>query len=159
MDFRVVSFIDIDVLDGHRSRWVVKWNLKLTIIGSDNVLSPARCQAIIWKNARILVIGPLGTNFSEILIGIQTFSFTKMRLKMSSTKWRPFCLGPNLLRNRKVDGWCHSWKSFTVVIHDNPYIILYKMFSLVALLVLLFVSFPVAPIPVEVICANTISYI
>ena len=38
---------------------------KLTIIGSDNGLSPERRQAIIWTNAGILLIGPLGTNFSE----------------------------------------------------------------------------------------------
>ena len=72
---------------------------KLTIIGSDNGLSPGRRQAIIWTNAGILLIEPLGTNFSEILIGIQTFSFKKMRLKMASAKWRPFCLGLNVLRN------------------------------------------------------------
>ena len=71
---------------------------KLTIIGSDNGSSPTRRQAIIWTNAGILLIGPLGTNFSEILIGIETFSFTKMHLKMSSAKWRPFCLGLNVLR-------------------------------------------------------------
>ena len=71
--------------------------VKLTIIGSDNGLSPGRCQAIIWTNAGILLIGPLGTNFNEILIGIQTFSFKKMHLKMSSAKWRPFCLGLNVL--------------------------------------------------------------
>ena len=71
--------------------------VKLTIIGSDNGLSPGRRQAIIWTNAGILLIGPLGTNFSEILIGIQTFSFKKMHLKMSSVKWRPFCLGLNVL--------------------------------------------------------------
>ena len=35
---------------------------KLTIIGSDNDLSPERRQAIIWTNAAILLIGPLGTN-------------------------------------------------------------------------------------------------
>ena len=57
-----------------------------------------RRQAIIWTNAGILVIGPLWTNFSEILIDIHTFSFKKMHLKMSSAKWRPFCLGPNVLR-------------------------------------------------------------
>ena len=34
-----------------------------------------RRQAIIWANAGMLLIGPLGTNFSEILIGIYTFSF------------------------------------------------------------------------------------
>ena len=43
---------------------------KLTIIGSDNGLSPGRRQAIIWTNAGILLIGPLGTNFSEIFIEI-----------------------------------------------------------------------------------------
>ena len=63
---------------------------KLTTIGSDNGLSPGRRQAIIWTIAGILLIGPLGTNFSEILIGIQTFSFKKMHLKMLSAKWRPF---------------------------------------------------------------------
>ena len=34
-------------------------------------------QAITWTNAGILLIGPLGTNFSEILIRINTFSFKK----------------------------------------------------------------------------------
>ena len=70
---------------------------KLTIIGSDNGLSPDRRQAIIWTNAGILLIGALGTNFSEILIEILTFSFKKMRLKVSSVKRRPFCLGLNVL--------------------------------------------------------------
>ena len=62
----------------------------LTIIGSDNGLSPGRRQAIIWTNVGILLIGPLGTNFSEILIENNTFSFRKMHLKMSSVKWWPF---------------------------------------------------------------------
>ena len=57
---------------------------KLTIISSDNGLSPGQSQAIIWINAGILLIGPLGTNFSEILIEIDTISFKKMHLKMSS---------------------------------------------------------------------------
>ena len=54
-------------------------------------------QAIIWTNAGILTIGPFGTNFSEILIDILTLSFKKMSLKVSSAKWRPFCLGLNVL--------------------------------------------------------------
>ena len=58
--------------------------LNLTIIGSDNGLSPAQHQAIIWTRAGILLIGPLETNFSQILIKIYTFSFKKMHLKMSS---------------------------------------------------------------------------
>ena len=68
-----------------------------TIIGLDNGLSPGRRQAIIWTSAGILLIGPLGTNFSEILIEIITFSFKKMRLKVSSAKWWPCCLGLNVL--------------------------------------------------------------
>ena len=66
---------------------------KLAIIGSDNGLPPGRRQAIVWTNAGILLIGPLGANFSEILIAISIFSFKKMDFKMSSGKWRPFCLG------------------------------------------------------------------
>ena len=131
----------------------------LTIIDPDNGLSPGRRQAIIWTNAGLLLIGPLGTNFNEILthwgrdkmdaisqttfsnpfssmkmhelrlrfhwslfatshylnqwwlvcwriyaslglnelIEILTFSFKKMRLKVSSAKRRPFCLSLNLL--------------------------------------------------------------
>ena len=72
----------------------------LTINGSDNGLSPGRRQAIIWTNTGILLIRPLGTNFNEMLIEILTFSFMKMRLKVSSAKWRPFCLGLNVLRIR-----------------------------------------------------------
>ena len=87
---------------------------ELTIIGSDNGLSPGRCQAIIWNNAGLLLIEPLGTNFSEISIGIQTFSFKKMHLNVSSAKWRPFCLGLNVLSSHsqhhtKVHLWRCIW--------------------------------------------------
>ena len=70
---------------------------KLMSIGSDNGLSPRRRQAIIWTNAAILLIGTLGKQFSEILIEMQTFSLKKIRLKMSSAKHRPFCLGIDVL--------------------------------------------------------------
>ena len=71
---------------------------KLAVIGSENGLAPGRRQTIIWTNDGILLIGQLGTNFSEILIGIQTISFKKMHLKMSSAKWRPFCRDLNVLK-------------------------------------------------------------
>ena len=67
----------------------------LTIIGSDNGLSPDRRQAIVWTNAGILVIGPLGTNFNGMLNEIYTFSFKKMHLKMLYGK----SLGPNVLKH------------------------------------------------------------
>ena len=62
----------------------------LTIIDSDNGFSPGRRQAIIWTDAGIFLIGPLGTNFGESLVEIHTFSFKQMHLKMSSRKWRQF---------------------------------------------------------------------
>ena len=59
----------------------------LTTFGPDNGLSHGRRQAIIWTNAEILSIVPLGTNLSEISISeIQTFSLKKMGLKVSSGK-------------------------------------------------------------------------
>ena len=75
---------------------------KLTIIGSDNSLSPQRRQAIIWTNAGILLIWPLWTNFSEISIDIQTFSFKKIHFKMSSGKCWPFCLGLKCVKTTTV---------------------------------------------------------
>ena len=81
----------------HRGRVTYICVSKLIIIGSDNGLSPRRRQAIIWTNAGILLIGPLGTNFNEILCRIQTFSLKEMHLKPSSAKWRPFCLCLNVL--------------------------------------------------------------
>ena len=67
---------------------------------SENGLSPGRHQAIIWTNDGILLIGPLETNFSEILIEIYTFSFKKMYLKMLSGNRWPFCLSLNVLSHR-----------------------------------------------------------
>ena len=77
---------------------------KFSITGSDNGLWPSRHQAIIWTNAGILIIGPLGTNFIEILIEIYIFSFQKMHLKMSSGNWWQFCLGLNVLTHDPILG-------------------------------------------------------
>ena len=58
-------------------------------------IRPIRRQATIWTqtSAEKLLIWPLGTNVSEILIKIQNVSFAKMHLKMSPVKRRPFCPG------------------------------------------------------------------
>ena len=78
---------------------------KLIIIGWDNGLSPDRRQAIISTNAGLLSIGPFRTYFSENLIKIQQFSLKKMHMKMSSAKWRPSCLGLNVLTLSAASGW------------------------------------------------------
>ena len=75
----------------------------LIIIGSDNGLSPGQRQAITWTNARISLIGLLGTNLSEMLIEIHTFSLKKIHLKMSSGKWRPFCLGLSVIKQHQTN--------------------------------------------------------
>ena len=67
---------------------------KLAIIGSDNGLSPAQRQDIIWTHAGILSTEPLGINFSEIFIQQNAFE---------SVVWRPFCLGLNVLTQIYVD--------------------------------------------------------
>ena len=70
---------------------------RLTTIGSDDGLSPSRHQPLSKPMLGILLIRILGTNFGETLSEIHTFSFKKMFLKMSSAKWRSFCLGFNVL--------------------------------------------------------------
>ena len=72
---------------------------KVTIIVSDNGLPPVWRKVIIWTNAGKLLIGPKGTNFSEILNEIHTFSFTQMHLKISSG---------NCNRNTIAPGSCCS---------------------------------------------------
>ena len=73
----------------------------LTIIGPDDGLSPGRRQAIIWTNAGIVnwnLRNKLQWNFnrnSNIVI-------QEMRLKVSSAKRRPFCLG-NVLNSMDFD--------------------------------------------------------
>ena len=74
----------------------------LTIIGSEDGLAPDRRQTIIWTNDGILLIGPLGTNFSEILMEIYTCSIGILHLKMSSEKWQPFCLNFNVFTVHEV---------------------------------------------------------
>ena len=79
---------------------------RLTIIGSDNGLSPGRHQAIIRTNDGVLLLWSLGTIFSEILIKSHIFSFKQMHLNMSPAKCWPFYLG--------LPSWwplwpCHQW--------------------------------------------------
>ena len=59
--------------------------------------TPGWRQAIIWINAGLLLIGPLGANLRQILIEIYTFSFKKLYLKISSGKCWAFCLVRNVL--------------------------------------------------------------
>ena len=122
--------VDIDIFLLNKFRPLIHWCWmmhifldNLTTIGSDNGLSSSWCQAIIWTNAGILLIGPLGTNFSEILIKIHTFSFKKMHLKMSSGGhffsasicWR---LLFHLPWSQKLPKHCDKCYSFWMIIYS-----------------------------------------
>ena len=83
---------------------LVNW----VIVGSGNDLLLVQCQAITWHNAAWLSIAPLGTNFSELEIVIQSFSLIKKCLKMSSVKWKwwQFCPGADeLIMNILMCHW------------------------------------------------------
>ena len=57
------SVIHVDLFFFNHWAWVAYICVnKLTIIGSDDGLSPGERQAIIWSYAGILLIGPIGTN-------------------------------------------------------------------------------------------------
>ena len=73
-----------------------------------------QCQVIFWTNVGILLTEPRGTRFSEIAIEIRIFSFMKMRLKISSAKWRPLCLGLIV-----ADHWQPCTTPFLVVVRQN----------------------------------------
>ena len=84
----------------------------LTIIGSDNGLSPGRCQVIIWTNDEMFSIQTLGKNFNEILIKFHIFSLKKMHLNMSSGNWWPFCLSINVLRTIMISRLGFEWQQY-----------------------------------------------
>ena len=75
-----------------------EWRIYTSVDSPSLVQIMAWRQAIIWTHAGILLIGPLATNFNEVLIEIHKFLFSRMYFKVSSGKWRPFCLGLNALK-------------------------------------------------------------
>ena len=64
---------------------------------SDYGLPPGRRQAIIWTHVGILLIGPFGTNFSEILIHENAFG-------NAIRKVAAICFGFNVLINNHTRG-------------------------------------------------------
>ena len=82
---------------------------KLSIIVSDNGLSPGRCQAIIWSSAGILVNWTTGNKLQRnINQNSSIFIHDENAFEMLYGKWRPFCLGLNVLRKTKEKKavWC-----------------------------------------------------
>ena len=73
----------------------------LTSISSDNGLAPTRRQIIIRTNAGILLTGPLGVNFSEIL----ALSFKEMHLKVSQGKMTAILSRPQCVNIIDINSW------------------------------------------------------
>ena len=95
--------------------WLTHWGRvthicigKLTIIGSDNGLSPGRRQAIIWTNAAILLIGPLGTNFSEILNETSPYRIISWVPVVIAFIWMPQNLTNEKSTLIQVMAWCRQ---------------------------------------------------
>ena len=70
-------------------------------------------QAMIWTNAGILLIVPLVTNFSEILIGIYTFAFMKVHLKMTQNRGHFVSASINVVSGQLRE---RDWPSWTLYI-------------------------------------------
>ena len=83
--------------------------------------SPGRRQAMIWNNAGVVLIGPLGTNFGDTLIKMYTFSFKEMHLKMSG-KWRSFCPGEDELNGGLVQPPLKLGRGWVITSHVNQWI-------------------------------------
>ena len=74
----------LNLITNHLPKCCIYSSMNWVSIDSYNGLSSLRRQAIIWTHAGLLSIEPLGTNFSEFLIKMQNFTFTKLHLKISS---------------------------------------------------------------------------
>ena len=95
---------------------------ELTIIGSDNGLSPGWRQAIICTNAGLFLVRTLGTNFSEIFSEIHPFSFKKIHLKMSPAKWWTFVSASMCqVRVSHLRQFTHAVKA-GISIYRNPWL-------------------------------------
>ena len=62
---KINPFNSLRPTDTYKRQYHLIYHFWFPIIGSDNGLSPGRHQAMIWTNARILLTGPLETNFSD----------------------------------------------------------------------------------------------
>ena len=86
--------------------WNWPWNQSNpTIISSDNGLLPGWCQVNIWTNAGILLIRPIGTNFSEILTKIHAFSFKKITLENVVRKIAAILSQPQCFDAMRPEPW------------------------------------------------------
>ena len=95
-----VQFMLCDLLN-HQGRLTHIWVNKLTLIGSDNGLSPGRHQAITWNSAELFSIGPLGTIFEWFWSPKKTLTVTKNTITSAviTQAYRPRRMSPYMIWN------------------------------------------------------------
>ena len=87
-------------LDIFNNKWIPsRWDRvahicvsKLTIIDSDDGLSPGRRQAIFWTNAGILLMGHLGNSNRKSYFFFKKIHFKNVVWKMAAILSRPQCV-------------------------------------------------------------------
>ena len=98
MKWRGLNVREPDVVKTH---WILATHIyavvKWVIIASGNGLSLMWHQAVVWTTAGLFLIGSLRTNFSEIRTKNVYIFRQDIEVEISSAKWRPFCLGFNIL--------------------------------------------------------------
>ena len=87
---------------------------KLAINGSDDGLSLGRHQAISWTNAGIPLIGPLGTNLSEISSNIHFHAIKRNKCKKwnQNVVWEMTAI---LSRPQRIK--CDIWPLLYIFVH------------------------------------------
>ena len=92
-------------------------SVKLTIIVSDNGLSPDRHQAVLWTNAAILSIAHWEIYLSGFILKLHKFLLMEMHLIMSSVKWRPVCHRMKYCTSLRIWWFIRHIKTLKVVSH------------------------------------------
>ena len=76
---------------------------------------PGGCQAIVWTNAGILIIGPQGTIFSDILTAVVVHSLFCKCHAFKSVPVVYFDLLPNQINVVNVSRWCHGMETLAAL--------------------------------------------
>ena len=119
MEFPAISFRDLWQFEHRTSLFSCLWMSMLTLNSSSNTQKHVYLRCFHAASARENISGvwgiePLGTNFTEIFIKLQNFSFTKMHLKMaailSKERWVNLMWPSDAICHH---GWHRTWSTFT----------------------------------------------
>ena len=93
----IKSIIIVAWLFNRNRLWHMSPSINYDIIGSDDGLPHICVQALFWNNESIQLINSPGSDFSEIKIQIQSFSYVTINVKMPSMLSRRLSSGFSML--------------------------------------------------------------